>query len=99
MTYPPGDLSACHGAGKRRVVVVVWLVNRRAFEPDLDCLPLVNVADDPTRFEHDPLHGVHRFTPTALRYLQSRHSSRCSLPVATYWSMKGVAQSRARARP
>jgi hypothetical protein len=51
--------------------MVVWLVNRRAFEPDLDCLPLVNVADDPTRFEHNPHHGVRRVRSAALRYLHT----------------------------
>jgi hypothetical protein len=33
-------------------------MNLRAFEPDLDCAPAVDVADDPTRFEHNPQHGV-----------------------------------------
>jgi hypothetical protein len=41
-------------------VVIGWLVNPRAFEPHLDCVPVVNVADNPTRFKHNPSHGVCR---------------------------------------
>jgi hypothetical protein len=39
------------------------LVNPRAFEPDLDGPPSVDVADYPTRFKHNPrisLRGVMR---------------------------------------
>jgi hypothetical protein len=42
-------------------------VNSRAFEPDLDCVSFVNVADDPTRFEHDPRHGMRGVGSAALR--------------------------------
>jgi hypothetical protein len=33
------------------------LMNPRAFEPDLDCASVIDVAYDPTRFKHDPSPG------------------------------------------
>jgi hypothetical protein len=39
-------------------VVIGWLVNPRAFEPYLDCVPVINVANNPTRFKHNPCHGL-----------------------------------------
>jgi hypothetical protein len=35
-------------------------VNRRAFEPHLDGVPMVNVANNPTRFKHNPRLGLRR---------------------------------------
>jgi hypothetical protein len=45
------------------------LMDRGAFVPDLDCIPIVNVAYDPTRFEHDPGRGSRRVERVALRDL------------------------------
>jgi hypothetical protein len=42
-------------------------VNPCAFEPDLDCIPVVNVAYDPTRFEHDPRLGMRGVGEPAFR--------------------------------
>jgi hypothetical protein len=39
----------------------------RAFVPDLDCVPVVNVAYGPTGFKHDPCHGLRRMRRAALR--------------------------------
>jgi hypothetical protein len=41
-------------------------VNPRAFEPDLDGLPSVDVADYPTRFKHNPRIGLRRVVRAAL---------------------------------
>jgi hypothetical protein len=41
-------------------------VNPRAFEPDLDGLPSVDVADYPTRFKHNPRIGLRSVVPAAL---------------------------------
>jgi hypothetical protein len=46
-------------------------MNPRAFEPDLNCVSVINVAYDPTRFKHDPSHGAHSATPTTLRYFHA----------------------------
>jgi len=51
-------------------------VNRCAFEPDVDCRPLVNIAADPTRFEHDPHHGMRGVRSAAFRYLQTVHEDK-----------------------
>jgi hypothetical protein len=45
----------------------VGLMNLRRFEPHLDCVPAVNVADDPTRFKHNPHHGVRGSGVSAFR--------------------------------
>jgi hypothetical protein len=42
-------------------------MNPRRFEPHLDCVPAVNVADDPTRFKHNPHHGVRGSGVSAFR--------------------------------
>jgi hypothetical protein len=47
------------------------LVNPRAFEPDLDCVSVINVAYDPTRFKHDPSHGMCGVRQAALRYFHA----------------------------
>jgi hypothetical protein len=47
------------------------LMNPRAFEPDLDCVSVINIAYDPTRFKHDPRHGAHSAPPTTLRYFHA----------------------------
>jgi hypothetical protein len=41
-------------------------VNPRAFEPDLDGLPSVDVADYPTRFKHNPPIGLRSVVRAAL---------------------------------
>jgi hypothetical protein len=46
-------------------------VNPRAFEPDLDCVSVINVAYDPTRFKHDPSHGMCGVRQAALRYFHA----------------------------
>jgi hypothetical protein len=47
------------------------LINLRAFEPDLDCVSVIDVAHDPTRFKHDPSHGMCGVRQAALRYLHA----------------------------
>jgi hypothetical protein len=47
------------------------LVNPRTFVPDLDCVPAVNVAYNPTRFEHDPCHGLCSVRRTAFGYFHT----------------------------
>jgi hypothetical protein len=47
------------------------LVNARAFEPDLDCVSVIDVAYDPTRFKHDPSPGLCGVGQTALRYFHA----------------------------
>jgi hypothetical protein len=47
------------------------LMNARAFEPDLDCVSVIHVAYDPTRFKHDPSHGMCGVRQAALRYFHA----------------------------
>jgi hypothetical protein len=47
------------------------LVHPSALVPDLDCLPALNVAYKPSRFEHNPRLRVRRVSPAALRYLHA----------------------------
>jgi hypothetical protein len=47
------------------------LVNPRALVPDLDCVPVVNVAYDPTRFEHDPCLSLRGVRSSALGYFHT----------------------------
>jgi hypothetical protein len=47
------------------------LMNLRAFEPDLDCVSAINIAYDPTRFKHDPSHGMCGVRQAALRYFHA----------------------------
>jgi hypothetical protein len=51
-------------------------VNRRAFEPHLDCVPSVNVAYDPTRFKHDPSHGMRGVGKSAFRDFHTAHKDK-----------------------
>jgi hypothetical protein len=41
------------------------------FEPDLDCVSVIDVAYDPTRFKHDPSHGMCGVRQAALRYFHA----------------------------
>jgi len=46
-------------------------MNPRAFEPDLYCVFVINVAHDPTRFKHDPSPGMCGVRQAALRYFHA----------------------------
>jgi hypothetical protein len=46
-------------------------VNPRTFVPDLDCVSVVNVAYDPTGFEHDPCLSLRSVRRTALGYFHT----------------------------
>jgi hypothetical protein len=47
------------------------LVHPSGLVPDLDCRPAFNVADHPSRFEHNPRVGMRRAGQAALRYLHA----------------------------
>jgi hypothetical protein len=59
------------GCGEAAIRHCAMLVNLRAFEPDLDCVSVINVAYDPARFKHDPSHGMCGVRQAALRYLHA----------------------------
>jgi hypothetical protein len=47
------------------------LVHPSVLVPDLDCLPTLDVAHEPSRFEHNPGVGMRRVGLAALRYLHA----------------------------
>src|SRR5712671_4004075 len=47
------------------------LVHSNVLVADLDCRPAFNVADHPSRFEHNPRVGMRRAGQAALRYLHA----------------------------